>query len=112
MATSGLIDELLLRGVEDWVMASDVAWLIKLNAPERGPALTRTDALQLIEDVVKTGLMVLGDVADAGFVPWDVPVDEALHRVRSSWRLDVDVPGLGEVCWLANTRLGDERAGK
>ena len=110
MATTRMIDDLVQLGAEDWVMAADVAWLVKAITSGSDIERVRTEAIELIEAVVTTGLMVVGDVTDGGFFAWDLSDQDALARVRASWPADVDVPGLGEVCWLENTNAGDERA--
>ncbi|HUP69039.1 MAG TPA: hypothetical protein VM142_04400 [Acidimicrobiales bacterium] len=71
MATSEMIDELLIRGADDWVMAAEVAWIAK----SVGGADTDREVLSLsvrtIRAVVAEGLMQVGDVTDSGFFEWD-----------------------------------------
>lgn len=54
--------------------------------------------------------MEVGDVTDHGFVPWGLSPDDAMVRVEQKWRDLGRSPDLGEICWLANTDFGDERA--
>ncbi len=110
MTTRRMIDELLVLGVDDWVMAADVAWLAK----SIGGAASDEDVLDLaiavIEEVVTRALMQIGDVTDGGFFEWDVSAQDAVERVAREWRALGRSPDLGEVCWLANTPAGDARA--
>ncbi|MGH7425387.1 MAG: hypothetical protein ACREJP_04405 [Candidatus Methylomirabilales bacterium] len=105
-----MIDELLLRGADDWVMAADVAWIAK----SAGGAATDEEILDLavgmITAVVTQGLMHVGDVTDGGFFEWDLSPEEAIEMVEREWRALGRPPDLGDVCWLANTAAGDIRA--
>lgn len=105
-----MIDELLTRGAEDWVMAADVAWLAK----SIGGADTDQEVLSLsvntIRAVVTEGLMQLGDVTDGGFFEWDLEQEAAIEKVERDWSALGRLPDLGDVCWLANTPAGDTRA--
>lgn len=109
MAASRMIDELLVQGADDWVMAADVAWLAKSvggASDEDVPDM----AIALIKEVLTRGLMQIGDVTDGGFFEWDMSPEEAADRVSREWRARGRSPDLGEVCWLANTAAGDVRA--
>lgn len=105
-----MIDELLIRGADDWVMAADVAWLAK----SVGSAVTDQEVLNLsihtIRAVVTEGLMQLGDVTDGGFFEWDLTPEASIEKVERDWNALGRLPDLGEVCWLANTPAGDTRA--
>lgn len=104
-----MIVELLRRGADDWVMAADLAWIAK----SAGGAVTDEEiletALRIIRSVVDEGLMQLGDVTDDGFFEWDLTPEEAIERVEREWRALRRPPDLGDVCWLANTSVGDVR---
>lgn len=107
-----LVDELVVRGTDDWVMAADVAWIITDGFSSSSEEQIFETSLGVIRIVLDRGLMEVGDVTDEGFVPWELPAHEALTRVEHKWRELGRFPDLGEVCWLANTDLGDERAGR
>lgn len=110
MAASRVIDELLIRGVDDWVTAADVAWLAKSVAGATSDEDVLDVATTIIKEVMNEGLMQVGDVTDGGFFEWDLSPEDALERVIREWRTLGRSPDLGEVCWLANTPAGDARA--
>jgi hypothetical protein len=86
-------------------------------AAETGGAVTgienRTFSLRLIAEVVRRGLMEVGelDPVRRGFRKWDMLPEEALSRIERAWRPKVPDPRSEEVCWLNNTAKG-ERHGK
>lgn len=110
MATDTLIDELLIRGADDWVTAAEVAWVAKSSGGAETNDGIRTLSLKLIQDVLVAGLMEAGDVTDQGFFGWGESPIEATARIQHSWEQLHGVPNLGEVCWLANTEAGNQRA--
>jgi hypothetical protein len=110
------IDDLLVRGCDDWVDACEVASV----AIEVGGAKAESDirelSLELIRNVVQQGLMELGDVDVAGeweskegFRKWDLPIQESVNRVEREWNALGRNPTLWEVCWLQITDKGRER---
>lgn len=110
MAAEPLIDELLACGADDWVAAAEVAWIAK----SMGGAATNHEikalSVELIQAVLVAGLMEAGDVTDGGFFAWGVPPDEAVARIERSWDQLGRLPNIGDVCWLSNTRSGNQRA--
>lgn len=105
-----MIDDLLLRGSDDWVTAAEVAWLAKSVGGATTDEEIREVALSAIKEVVMRGLMQVGDVTDDGFFEWDRSPEDSLEAVAQEWRALGRLPDLGEVCWLANTPAGDARA--
>lgn len=105
-----LIDELISRGADDWITAAEVAWVAK----SVGGAATDDDARDLavavIHAVLEAGLMEAGDVTDGGFFPWDLSAAKSVERIEREWRTLGRSPELGEVCWLANTTVGNRTA--
>jgi hypothetical protein len=103
-------EEILARGLADWVMFAEVYGLTRDWALARSLD-PRTEILRVLRALLSQGLVEIGDVQKgAGFVPWGLGVDEALARVVERWdRLSAE-PNLGEVAWLSNTAEGDARA--
>jgi hypothetical protein len=101
-----LIEDMLARGVDDWVTAAEVLGI----ADRRGLADDRDIldlALGLIVDVLTRRLMVAGDINDGRHVPWDCSTAEAIGRIAKDWceREDPNVfPG--EIAWLDVTPEG------
>lgn len=110
MATGRMIEELLIRGADDWVMAADVAWLARSVGGAGTDQEVMNLSIQTIREVVAEGLMELGDVTDGGFLEWDLPPEASIEKVERDWTALGRHPDLGDVCWLANTPAGDTRA--
>ena len=110
MTDNRLLDELLLRGLDDWVMAAEVASLARSVGGAATDTEVRDMAVEAISAVVEDGLMQVGDVSDGGFFEWDMKPEDAVQRVASEWRALQRSPDIGEVCWLSNTPAGDARA--
>jgi hypothetical protein len=109
------IDDLVMRGCDDWIQAAEVASV----AIEVGGAQSRDRirelSLQMIRHVVEQGLMELGDVDVAGeweskegFRKWNLATQEGLGRVEREWNALGRNPNLWEVCWLRNTEKGNQ----
>lgn len=110
MATDTLIDDLVVRGISDWIQAAEVAWVAKSLGGAKAQDDIAAVALDLIRTVLLGGLMEAGEVTDGGFIGWDVPVQVAASRIEHEWARLGRLPNLGEVCWLANTAAGNKRA--
>jgi len=101
-----MIEELVMRGADDWVMAAEVAWIAESIGEARCADPIRELSIALIRRVLENELMEIGEVGDGGFFEWGLPIDEAVERADRAWR-DLDrVPNLGDVCWLENTEKG------
>ena len=109
------IDELLVHGCDDWVQAAEVASIAIEVGEATGQDAIRELSLELIRQVVRQGLMELGDVdvwgareSNWGFRKWDLPLEEGLERVEREWKALRKNPGLWQICWLRNTERGKE----
>ena len=91
-------------------MAAEVAWLAKSLGDAETDEEILDVTLRAIRAVVEKELMQIGDVTDGGFFEWELTPEESLVRVQREWSALGRSPGLGEVCWLANTGAGDIRA--
>lgn len=110
MATDTLIDELLIRGADDWLTASEVAWIAKSKGNAETEGAISQLSINLIRAVLRSGLMEAGDVTDGGFFAWATSPEESATRIERAWQELGRLPDLGDVCWLANTEAGDDRA--
>jgi hypothetical protein len=110
MATE-LISELLDRGLDDWIQLAEVVSLVHPSVGAlQSDAQVKDATLEMVRHMVEHGLVHVGDVTADGFVPWGLGRDETIERIRQRWNDLPGSPGLGEVCWLANTTEGDARA--
>lgn len=103
-----LLEDLVANGVDDWVYE---AWLCGNIARRRAsdPEERRAIALGLIAEVLFSGLMVPGSVAEDGFMPWHSSLAESFERIATAW-LNVPDPDVrpGEIVWLSNTESGEK----
>lgn len=109
MVDERAIANLLLTGLDDWVLFDDVIFEARRMAPAGDP---RTAAIGLVGELLDLGLVEVGDVTDGagGFVAWDLPHDEVLARIRAMLDALDDAPLPYALCWLSNTDEGDRRA--
>jgi len=79
------VDDLVMRGYDDWIQAADVASVaMEVGGAESAEAI-RWLSLQIIRRVVERGLMELGDLDVVGFRKWDLPTRDGLNRVEREW---------------------------
>jgi hypothetical protein len=104
------VRDVLIRGLEDWVDAAEVAWVARSVGGATADGLVCDLSIGIISEVLQKGLMVAGDVTDNGFKKWNMTSTEALDRITREWKALGRSPHLGEICWLSNTSKGDGRA--
>ncbi|MCV7071044.1 hypothetical protein MJO55_04400 [Mycolicibacterium rufum] len=105
-------DDVLLRGLVDWVALDQVHWLITQARPHASVADVQEEVILLIRDLVAEGLMTLGNVdTESGFTRWPIPLDEAMDRVRRVYVVDFGKSNVWPwFCWLDLTEKGDSAA--
>lgn len=101
-------EDLLIAGLADWVYVGWVPVCAGLSGA-RGDLELRTVALDLIREVLVSGLMVAGEVTESGHVPFDLSPETAADRIRDEWisAWGLETPAPGAVAWLDNTAAGD-----
>ena len=111
MNLQACVDELLQRGVEDWVHNVGVAWIAKSTGGATTPDEVRTVSLAMVEEVLAKRYMDIGELSGPGhsFLSWGLPVPEALQRADTEWRKPGQADLMGQVFWLRNTQEGDRR---
>jgi hypothetical protein len=91
-------EELLARGVDDWVSVAEVV------------ALTEGDtvrAVALVQQALTEGTALAGTLTEEGFTAW--PGDPALSAARIAAALSGgQQQRKGSIAWLCNTPSGDE----
>jgi hypothetical protein len=105
MATR-VIDELLLRGLDDWLQMAEVVSVVGSADPALPNAEKKVRALGVVTKMLDGGLVEAGDVTSDGFVSWRLSPRMAIDTIVERWSRLEDMPGIGEVCWLANTEAG------
>ena len=106
----GCVDEVLKRGLEDWIQAAEVVSVVQSSAVAEVCLDVRRVALEVIVELVRRELMKAGCLTVDGFVEWDMAPSKAAERIVEAWLASGLLPGLGEICWLSNTKRGDLRA--
>lgn len=100
---------MLLAGLDDFVDAAEVAYIAKAFGGATTNIEVRHFSIEMISKVIENNLMKVGDLKRDGFYPWDLSNEEIIKRIEHEWALG-SWPGLGEICWIANTEEGDRRA--
>jgi len=109
MTDPRMITEILTEGEDDWVHLGVIVRTVKEATRLTGEELLQM-TLNTIEDLLDSGYMVAGQVGPTNFDPWPFSTSEVLARIERAWRALGREPGLGDICWFANTLSGDERA--
>ena len=104
-------EDLLIGGLVDW---ADAGWALESSrlSGAKSTTVLRDATLALIDEVLREGLMVAGDVMGSEHVLWHGEPEEWVRRIRQEW-LDEwgdDVPTPGAIVWLCNTPAGDALA--
>jgi hypothetical protein len=109
MVDDRAIANLLVTGLDDWVLFDDVIYEARHTSPAEDPYTT---ALSLVAEMLEQGLVEVGEVSrePVGFVAWDIPDHEVLARIQASLDALAGAPLPFALCWLANTDEGDRRA--
>ena len=100
------VDDLVMRGCDDWVQASEVASVAITEGGARSEKEIQDLSFEMTRRVIRDGLMVLGDVTEKGFKKWNLSSEEGLARAERDWRALGRTPNLGELFWLENTPKG------
>ena len=113
------VNDLLMRGTDDLIQASEVASVAIAVGGATNQDEIREMSLAMIREVVRQKFMEIGDAIGIGshpthvfervdFSPWAIPFEAAMERVAREWRALGRNPNLGEICWLCNTDKGNE----
>ncbi|HEV7465407.1 MAG TPA: hypothetical protein VGP96_03850 [Candidatus Dormibacteraeota bacterium] len=109
-AQTRVIDELLLRGLDDWLQMAEVVFVVGSADPALSNDEKKVRALEVITEMLDGGLVEAGEVTADGFVSWRLSPKTAIARIVERWSRVEDMPGSGEVRLLANTAAGDAAA--
>lgn len=104
------VDDLLIRGLDDWLQAAEVASVARTIGAARTESEVRALSVQVVRDLLQRDFMVVGTVAGTEFTPWGIAMEDALERIEREWRARPEGPNLGDICWLNLTERGSGRA--
>lgn len=103
-----LLEDLLARGVDDWVYAAEVHDIARRSSLVE-PDLVRMLAIGLIAEALSRGLMAAGDFDGSSHRPWECSVGEAIARIQDEWLgWGTEAPTPGAIVWLDVTPAGRE----
>jgi hypothetical protein len=107
---------LLIEGLRDWSSLSNVhSSFMPKTGPPRPPHEVQQLTLSMIRELVSEGLFVLGEIEGPKrkprFVPWDLPLDEAMATIEDAYVTHFDDRwGWVTMCWLDLTDKGKKLA--
>jgi hypothetical protein len=107
---------LLIEGLQDWVSLSNVhSSFMPDTGPPRPSHEVQQLTLSMIRELVGEGLFVLGVPVglkrNPRFVPWDLPLDEAMAKIEDAYITHFDDRwGWVTMCWLDLTDKGKKLA--
>ena len=104
--------EILIRGLDDWIQAAEVASVARTVGGAKTNDEVRALSLSVVRDLLQHELMEPGTVEGRTFTPWSVSVRNAMLRIEAEWPSSKESPGLGEICWLNLTDRGVREAQK
>ena len=105
------LDDLLIRGLDDWIQAAEVASVVRTTGATTSEAAAREMALRLIRTLLDAGLCEVGMVEEQrGFIRWMDSIADSMQRIEAAWGVRPTGPDLGEVCWLSLTAEGKAQA--
>jgi hypothetical protein len=103
-----LVEDVVARGVDDWVSAAEVFDVASRSGVSEQPTL-RALSVGLIAEVLVRGWMVPGELADSGFARWECSTAEAVARIAQDWfSREEPLVMPGEIVWLDPTEQGRE----
>ena len=110
MTMDAMLDELIVSGADDWLMVVEVTWVAKSMGGARTPNTIQELSLELIRELIVREMVIVGDVDERGFQPWNLDISETLELIEKRWKSLSREPTLGDVCWLNLTPKGELRA--
>jgi hypothetical protein len=100
-----LKEQVLVRGLDDWVYAADV-YGIAAGSGLAEPSAIRELSLGLTSEILVEGLMVAGEVDGTGHRPWEMSTGDAIVRITEDWLEWTEQLTPGAVVWLDLTETG------
>ncbi|MBB3750051.1 hypothetical protein FHT44_002512 [Mycolicibacterium sp. BK634] len=106
-------NDVLENGLIDWVPLERIHWYVNNEYKGQPPEAIQAKVVDLITELVAEGTFVLGDTTGDGgtFVPWDLPLADALNRIRNVYIDNFDDSNTwGWAVWLDLTDKGRPEA--
>ena len=103
-----IIDTLLREGLDDWLPVDTLLWHVREAFPAP-PDRFKNLVPAVLHRLLADRLMVVGDLGESGFEPWEDTPEKTVERVIAGLEALGWEP-LGGFCWLADTPQGAQRA--
>jgi hypothetical protein len=106
-------EEVLLRGLIDWVAFERVHWYVAQENSGAPLSLIQNKTLDLIWSLVSDGMFRVGELSDGAcrFVAWNTSLDESIQRIRDLYVTNFDDENAWWfACWLDLTDKGQQAA--
>jgi hypothetical protein len=100
------LDDLLYRGLVDWVSLHDVVWY---GTHGHINAASQALAMSVLRRLFTEELMVPGDLGEAGFEDWSGSRENWLDRAHAQLE-ELSWAPMGDGLWLRLTERGKQRA--
>jgi|SRR6185437_8527881 len=102
-------DEVLLRGLIDWVALERIHSIVAQENQDQPLAIIQDKVLSLIRSLVTEGLFEVGSLSSSNgrFSAWETTLDESIERIRDVYTSKFDdEPAWWFYCWLDATEKG------
>lgn len=106
MNLDSCIAELLVRGLDDWIQAAEVASIARTHGGAKGDDETRKISMAVVRELLSRNLVEIGEVSENCFRAWNLSERDVLAKVDADWRGRPHGPDLGELFWLNLTESG------
>lgn len=100
----------LVDCADDWSGPWQLINDIRRQNPEANTDAVQAQALTILQDLLEAGYIQAGDLVDFKndtFVPWDLPVDRIIDRIRLEWDGLGRDPKPWEIVWFTSTIAGE-----
>ena len=93
-----VVEDIVIDCKEDYVGLWVIAGTLKV-AGEADLTLMES-SIEVIREVSRRISLEYGQFEERGFIPWDISLEDLLHRVRSEWVELGRKPTLGDIVWF------------
>lgn len=87
-----------------------VLWQVKNEFRSLSSEEAKAATLEVVRDALSRGEIVVGefvggDTETTSFIPWEMSLTDALHRIESEWGALAREPNLGDIAWFVAPHL-------
>jgi len=104
-------NKILMSGVDDWVHIPEAVSFARDALPESDEQTALPLAVESVKQLLREGLVQVGKVTNNGFEPWLGSLDVTERRIDEAAAKATFPLLFGDLFWICNTALGDERGG-